>query len=153
MLHGQPITIGGGSGVGEMPITENGIYNVTNYASVNVNISPVLLWENANKWHASFSPGDVSVDGAGYGSYLLEVAETADRADAGYVDSVFVLKKSDEGQWVCTGYNYIRYIESVSDSVVDFGNSYVFDTSIPGMMDIDYTVCIPLRIWGVKFSL
>lgn len=149
MIHGQPVTFGGGSGVGELSITENGTHNVKNYEFANVNINPVLLWENPSP-SSVFNQQDVSIDGAGYDSFLFEVAEDRYTASYGVRKVISLIEKSDEVQILCAGTSSGRYLSSLSDSVAVF---YMGLHHVDDQLDPDNNYGIPLRIWGVKISL
>ena len=140
---------GGGSGgievSGEIEITENGVHDVAQYATANVNVqsAPVLLWTNASPT-SGFDAQTVTL-ASGYSSYIVEVNYSVGvQTQKGYglVYPTSVL------QGVAVSYPnistiYVRQINSVSDGAINFGR-------VPSG---SYDFAIPARIWGVKFTL
>lgn len=130
---------------GKIAITANGTYDVTKYASANVNVqsAPVLLWTNANPT-SSFDAQTVRL-ASGYSGYIVEVNYSVGvQTQKGYglVYPTSVL------QGVAVSYPnistiYVRQINSVSDGAINFGR-------VPSG---SYDFAIPARIWGVKFTL
>lgn len=140
------VTVEAGVSVsGEISITENGVYDVAEYASANVAIpteAPVLLWTNASPT-SSFADQTVAVGGSGFGAYLAEARW--DTATA--TSQITLIRKSSSDQIisVTTGEpnSAIRFIKSATDSGITF--SYHGGTGM--------AKCIPTHIWGVNFTL
>lgn len=148
-IYGQPLTFGGSSG--EISITENGVHDVKKYASANVNVqsTPVLLWENASPTSA-FRGQTVNVD-SGYEGYLVEIKQEASSNNfvIGFVNvgvsNVSVAYTRYTGG---TPSVYLRAITSVNDGSIVFGEG----VNSNGVV-YEYKYAIPTRIWGVKFTI
>lgn len=177
MIYGQPITFGGKKAEGEIPITANGIYDVAEYASANVNVqsAPVLLWTNASPT-SSFAPQTVRVE-TGYSAYLVEYAISTALYSSDYT-GVALVNFSNNIQMSAVGSRYTRYynafyynechgrfIISCADGSIQFGNGTYrsnilqdYGTSADShtkseSCSYNTGVAIPTRIWGVKFTL
>lgn len=143
MIYGQPVTFGGASG--EIIITDNGVFDVKKYATANVNVKPVLLWQNASP-SSAFGAQTVSVNGSGYDGYLIEVRFSTSDATTG----VALIPVETSKMTVAAVYSGVapaatRGISSTSLSGVVFGYGAYGST--------DNNKAIPTRIWGVKFTL
>lgn len=134
---------GGKKAEGEIPITANGIYDVAEYASANVNVqsAPVLLWENASP--ASSFGGTVTL-ATGYDAYIIEAMYAYYGGSITDDILLFHFFNSNRGAVTffavkhSTGAQQYRGI-TVSGNTIDFSSS-TYNAK-------------PRRIWGVKFTL
>lgn len=145
MIYGQPITFGGASG--EIPITDNGVYDVKKYATANVNVqsNPELVWTNASPT-SSFAAQTVSVDGAGGTGYLVEIVRQATESTPVYG---YCFVKIGGMSGACIGEGSVgvsRGIYQATNTGIQFLNGYMGATRKNEM-------AVPTRIWRVKFSL
>lgn len=149
--NGVEMDLVGGSG--EIPITANGTYDVKKYASASVNVqsAPVLLWTNASPT-SNFSAQTVNLSGAAYSGYIVECKDFTKQT---YMDSSIGFAYLRMGKvGICVSrvggsdYGRARPVSSVTTSGITFGNGYSGGGVYP-----DAQYCIPLRIWGVKFTL
>ena len=138
----------------EIAITENGSYDVRPYAIATVDVvsAPVLLWTNASPT-SDFVAQTISVDGADYDGYLVEIHwSRADGAHKGvaYVPigtaKATVAAHNNESGTLNTA--AFRAVESATKNSISFG----IGASGPGRLENNY-YAIPTRIWGVKFTL
>lgn len=149
MIYGQPVTFGGKKAEGEIPITANGIYDVAEYASANVNVqsAPVLLWTNASPT-SDFNPQTINVSGAGFDAYLVEI-KVAKHTHTAYRNTVigYIRKNYTLSQTYLvygdSGYTGQRNVSSATDTAITFGSG------TNGYNEMG----IPLYVWGVKFTL
>lgn len=146
MIIGNPITLGGKKAEGTISITANGTYDVTKYASANVNVvsAPVLLWTNASPT-SSFAAQTVSVAG-GYDGYLVELKY--DNSANNYHTTTFTAVGSGQKFYAIAMSSYTwygRHITPNNGNLV-FGNTYSNYSN-------SNLCATPTRIWGVKFTL
>lgn len=123
---------------------------------------PALLWTNPSP-SAAFSPQTVSL-AAGYSGYLVEfyggVATSVEEippmpplyVPVGLSEkdvSEFALNTGSIYSWQA---NYARAIVSVNDGSIQFGNGRKF-SSPTSTSNVYNANMIPIRIWGVKWTL
>lgn len=101
---------------------------------------PVLLWTNASPT-STFTAQTISVDGAGYSSYMIELRDQTTTE----VYGVWVIDKAIGRYTMYFNGPRSRGITSMSDTDIVFSQGK-YSTN-------NNTVCIPQRIWGVKFTL
>lgn len=108
--------------------------------------APVLLWTNASPT-SNFAVQNVTVNGNGYSSYLIEVRFSTSDANTG-VGLIPIGGKGAIG--AINSYGVAPYatraVLGTSASSVNFGGAAHGGTA-------DTTKGIPIRIWGVKFTL
>ena len=132
---------------GTLSITTNGTHDVSTYASANVNVqsAPVLVWQNASP---SSNVGTTDFTYTFNGEW-----------DAYFVETIYGAIFSDSNNHISfvtdtTGTNMVvhafrdgslaesRKVKAITKNSITFDSYYGF-----GM------ICIPVRIWGVKFTL
>ena len=142
-------------------ITQNGVYNaasdnVNGYSSVTVSVLDEtfpLLWTNNNS-SSSFAAQTISIDLSDYDAVIIDSKSSKDVSDdAGepYVTHAYeTVANSSAHYGVCAqnlGYVF-REVAAMPFGVV-FRGAMKFKSS-SGMMVSDDTVCIPIRIYGVR---
>lgn len=148
MIYGQPITFGGASG--EIDITDNGAFDVKKYATANVNVEPVLLWTNASPTSA-FAAQTVNV-ASGYDAYLVELVPYGSEQN---VKAITYAKNGDSTTLsvpakATTTYAMAGYFRGATcnNGKITFTTGYYY-----GYENSNNVWAIPVRVWGVKFTL
>lgn len=139
---------GGKKAEGEIPITANGIYDVAEYATANVNVqsAPELLWTNASPT-SQFAAQTVSLNLANYASVIIEV-----KFSTGTAKYSKTLMNVGEQNNVCVTSNQKTHLDTDAYRNANVSNTgIVFSTAVSGSTSALYA--IPTRIWGVKFTL
>lgn len=147
---------GGKKAEGEIPITANGIYDVAEYASANVNVqsAPVLLWTNASPT-SGFAAQTVTL-GGDWDGFIVEIKyDTAISIEEyGRGLGLFMANGNEYGAAcvlsVASNRNGVqaRKVTNVTRNSIVFGVGYRANAN-----DTGATYAIPTRIWGVKFTL
>lgn len=151
MIYGQPVTFGGASG--EIDITDNGTFDVKKYATANVNVEPVLLWTNASPTSA-FAAQTVSVP-SGYDAYFVEIKWSTGAHISG-ATGINTINFANVGEQkptisplILSPSTFVSYREFTANSnSITFGAGYSVGSSTTYNEK-----AIPLRIWGVKFTV
>lgn len=152
MIIGNPITLGGKKAEGEIPITANGIYDVAEYATANVNVQsdPVLLWTNASPT-SYFGSQSVTVDGSGYDAYIVEVRTNySDDTRSACIIPISTVRRMLGA--VSGDRFYWRDIQGATINSVVFGRGYSASVDALSSSARDNNA-IPTRIFGIKFTL
>ena len=142
---------GGKTPSGTTNITANGTYDVTNYASANVDVvdKPVLLWSNSNP-SASFAAQTVNLNGSGYSAYLVEIkrSTTLEYTYTTYVDFGYTGYLLGYMKIIGSSLSNItsRKVDEVSSSKIVFGDGKTGGNT-------NNSSGIPINIWGVKYTL
>ena len=189
MIYGQPVTFGGKPKLQTKTVTPSassksvtpdsgydGLSKVTVSGDSNLkaaNIAkgksifgvagsyvgaPVLLWSNLTST-SGFEPQTVSVSGADYGAYLVEVRRNSGTnvltdaprgiglivKNANHTQSVGVITGAQTNTTSCSGWT--RSVVTATDTGIEFGSGYAAAGSVSN------TAAVPTRIWGVKFSM
>lgn len=144
MIYGQPITFGGASG--EISITENGTFDVKKYATANVNVEPVLLWQNASPT-SNFAPQSVNVE-RGYTRYITRgIYGTNFQNDVSY-DMFF----DETSSYISCPRIYGTNTSWPHREVTFEDGRITFGAGFDGTLQNSGYV-IPTHIWGIKFTL
>lgn len=141
MIYGQPVTFGGASG--EIAINDNGTFDVKKYATANVNVLPVMRWENASPTSA-FAAQAVSVP-SGYPAYLVEFKK-------GATDNYFVIQFVP-ADGVERFYSVANAASASYGRYVTANNGNIVFSTAHGSGTARTTDAIPTRIWCVNFTL
>lgn len=104
-----------------------------------------LLWTNASPTSA-FAAQTVSLNAAGYGAFIVEQKNNATSSAA--VTVTFYVPFGFTGRLISNTSHafHSREYTSVSKSGIEFGSGYNASTA-------STSYGIPLRIWGVNFTL
>lgn len=125
-------------------------------ASKTVVSAPELLWTNPNPY-ASFAAQNVAVSGD-YAGYIVEIKSGAQNSVSGnqyrqmYVPNPLIIDQYTPFYISGTFGSSVpvwRKIYSMEDGVFSIGSGYRYVS----YQDKNDEVCIPTRIWGVKWTL
>lgn len=118
---------------------------------------PTLLWTNASP-NSEFAPQTITVSGASYSAYIVEIRKSTGSAETSLTTGSAVIEKNKSSQQLVavttvvaesseSAVNaYNRYVRTATDTTIEFGNGV--SSSI-----VSNTAAIPTRIWGVKWTL
>lgn len=145
---------GGFNPSGTINITNNGSYNVKDYATANVNVqsAPVLLWTNPDS-SVGFAAQTINVSG-GYSAFIIECkSRTTDNQQLGKaffnIGSTGVVSPTSPES--SEYYSYFREVMSTTSTSIEFGTGGYFHSGTG--RHTNFTYAVPTRIWGVKFTL
>lgn len=157
MIIGNPITLGGGGTTVGVSYNADGTQNLTILDKGKiVEVPPTLLWINDSPT-SEFAAQTVSVDGADYTGYLVELRQSTTVSDT----AVAYLPFTDTmiGLAVCAQFAYAdttyptdvgRQVNAATTSSIEFGTGYA---QASGSISRGNTYGIPTRIWGVKYAV